>query len=132
MDIVTRYRINPQSGVPIYRQVKRQIERAIASTLLAPGDKLPTVKELSISLSVNPNTVARAYRELSLDGVIETLVGRGSFVPLTLDSDTDRGQSTDFIVADFAEIARDVKTVGFSRNTVEQCFDRALTQTYQG
>ncbi len=72
--------IDQKSGVPFYRQIIEQIKFAIASADLAPGERLPTVRQLAVDLSVNPNTVIRAYRELEFEGVIETQQGSGTFV----------------------------------------------------
>jgi GntR family transcriptional regulator len=76
--------INPSldlsSGVPFYRQIIDQVKSAIATGELAPGDRLPTVRQLAVNLSVNPNTVSRAYTELELTGLVETQMGSGTFV----------------------------------------------------
>jgi DNA-binding transcriptional regulator YhcF (GntR family) len=65
---------------PLYRQLVLAIKREIRAGLYQPGDQLPTVRAVAAHLLLNPNTVARAYQELEKDGVIETTVGRGSFV----------------------------------------------------
>ena len=69
-----------KSGVPIYRQIIDQVKSAIATGSIGPGDRLPTVRQLSVDLSVNPNTVSRAYTELELTGLVETHMGSGTFV----------------------------------------------------
>ena len=74
------FTVDPHSGVPIYLQLIAVVKRSVALGVLAPGEQLPTVKQLATTLTVNPNTVARSYRELERDGVIETSPGRGSFV----------------------------------------------------
>ena len=68
------------SGVPVYRQIIDQVSGAIATGFLSPGDQLPTVRQLAVDLSVNPNTVVRAYRELELRGITETQQGTGTFI----------------------------------------------------
>ena len=68
------------SGVPVYRQIIDQVMSGIASGTLATGDQLPTVRQLAVDLSVNPNTVVRAYRELEIRGVLETQQGTGTFI----------------------------------------------------
>jgi len=73
-------RIDGKSGVPFYRQIIEQVKFAIARGDLAPGDRLPTVRQLAVDLSINPNTVIRAYRELEIEGVLETQQGSGTFV----------------------------------------------------
>lgn len=75
-----RWRVNPHSGVPLYVQIEEQVKTAITAGVLEPGDRLPTVRELAVELTINPNTVARAYRELERAGFIDTTPGRGTFV----------------------------------------------------
>jgi GntR family transcriptional regulator len=72
--------MNPSSGVPIYLQIEAQVKQAVAAGALKPGDALPTVRKLAADLSINPNTVARAYQNLGREGVITTVIGGGSFV----------------------------------------------------
>ena len=73
-------RIDFKSGVPFYRQIIEQVKFAIARGDLHAGDQLPTVRQLAVDLSINPNTVIRAYRELEIGGVLETHQGSGTFV----------------------------------------------------
>jgi GntR family transcriptional regulator len=73
-------KLDLKSGVPFYRQIIDQIKTAIALGELGPGDRLPTVRQLAVDLSVNPNTVSRAYMELELTGLVETQMGSGTFV----------------------------------------------------
>ena len=72
--------IDIKSGVPFYRQIIDQVKSAIATESIAPGDRLPTVRQLAVDLSINPNTVIRAYTELELTGLVETQMGSGTFV----------------------------------------------------
>ena len=72
--------IDTKSGVPFYRQIIEQVKFAIARGDLQPGDRLPTVRQLAVDLSVNPNTVVRAYRELEIEGTLDTQQGSGTFV----------------------------------------------------
>jgi GntR family transcriptional regulator len=75
-----KFAIDTKSGVPLYRQVIEQVKAGISRGLLSAGDQLPTVRQLSVDLSINPNTVIRAYRELEIEGVLETHQGSGTFV----------------------------------------------------
>jgi GntR family transcriptional regulator len=77
------FTVDPSNGVAIYLQIVRQVKFAIAEQTLRPGQLLPSVRQLSQQLTVNPNTVARAFQELQADGVIETLRGRGVVVCAT-------------------------------------------------
>jgi GntR family transcriptional regulator len=75
-----QYSISPATGVPIYQQLIDQIAAGIARGQLRPNERLPSVRELSQTLVVNPNTVARAYTELEREGVLYTRPGLGVFV----------------------------------------------------
>ena len=78
------FHIRAESGEPIYIQLIRQIKHAVTSGTLNPGDKMPTVRELATQLVINPNTVARAYRELIREGVLKAQQGQsgGTFVKM--------------------------------------------------
>jgi len=65
---------------PIYTQIVDNFRAQIASGILQPGDKLPSVRELATQLSINPNTIQRAYRELEVKGIVQTIPGKGCFV----------------------------------------------------
>lgn len=72
--------IDPRSSTPIYEQIMDQIKENIMRRILQPGDRLPSVRELSTMLTINPNTVSKAYQELEREKAIETLRGRGTFI----------------------------------------------------
>jgi GntR family transcriptional regulator len=74
------FQLNAKSGVPIYRQIQDLIRYGIASGLLSAGEQLPTVRSLAVELSVNPNTVIKAYTELEREGILTTEQGSGTFV----------------------------------------------------
>ena len=74
------FHLEVRSGVPTYLQLVQQVRQAIRLGILQPGDQLPTVKEVVRSLTINPNTVLRAYRELDLEGLVEGRRGVGTFV----------------------------------------------------
>ena len=77
------FRLNLETGVPVYRQIIDQVHAGRASGELRPGERLPTVRQLAVDLKVNPNTVVRAYRELELTGFLTTHQGTGTFVTAT-------------------------------------------------
>ncbi len=74
------FRIDSKSGVPFYRQIIEQVKFAISRGDLHAGSQLPTVRQLAVDLSVNPNTVVRAYKEMEIEGLLETHQGSGTFV----------------------------------------------------
>lgn len=74
------FRLDPASGVPFYRQITDQILGGIATGALRAGEQLPTVRALAVELKVNLNTVAKAYKELEIRGVLSTQQGSGTYV----------------------------------------------------
>src|SRR5438270_6377812 len=74
------FRLDGHSGVPVYRQLIDQVQGAIASGALKPGDQLPTVRLVAVELAINPNTVLRAYREMEIRGILDTQQGTGTFI----------------------------------------------------
>ena len=78
--MATLLKPNPSTGVPIYLQLMEQVKHGIETGALRPGDQLPGIRPLAEELVINPNTVAKAYRELEHEGVIELRHGAGAFV----------------------------------------------------
>ena len=74
------FHLDGKSGVPAYLQLVQQVRQAIRLGILQPGDQLPTVKEVVTRLTINPNTVLHAYRQLDLEGLTEGRRGVGTFV----------------------------------------------------
>jgi len=75
-----RFQLDVQSGVPAYRQIIDQVMVGMASGMLSSGDQLPTVRQLAVDLCITPNTVARAYKEMEVRGVLDTQQGIGTFI----------------------------------------------------
>ena len=80
VDAVIEFHLDGKSGVPAYLQLVHQVRQAVRLGILRPGDQLPTVKEVVTRLTINPNTVLHAYRQLDLEGVIVGRRGVGTFV----------------------------------------------------
>jgi GntR family transcriptional regulator len=76
----SEWQVEFHSGIPVYRQIVNRVCAALSTGQLQPGDQLPTIRRLHEILGVNPNTVAKAYRELELKGLIVSERGQGSFV----------------------------------------------------
>ena len=74
------FQLDSSSGVPFYRQIIDQVLLAVADGRLKAGAQLPTVRQLAVDLSINLNTVAKAYREMEIRGIVETQQGTGTFV----------------------------------------------------
>jgi len=115
-----RLQLDLRSGVPVYRQIMDQVLGAVASGRLTSGDQLPTVRQLAVDLSINPNTVIRAYRELEIRGFLDTHQGSGTFISQQLveQDDEERVRKLDLIVSD--AIAR----AGAEGFTAKQVLDR--------
>jgi GntR family transcriptional regulator len=77
---VIEFKLDPRSGVPFYRQIIDQIRYGIATGALKVGERLPTVRSLSVDLKVNPNTISKAYKELEIQNILETQQGTGTFI----------------------------------------------------
>ncbi len=101
------FRLDLHSGVPVYRQLIDQVMGGMAAGALAGGDQLPTVRQVAVDLTINPNTVVRAYRELEIRGVLETQQGTGTFVShrkVELD-EVERRRQLDQLVSEFVSRA---------------------------
>ena len=94
---------------PIYEQIADNFRRQIRSGILCHGDKLPSVRELSTQLTINPNTIQRAYRELETEGWIISVPGKGSFV---CKSQTPAENDTKKLLESFDDIVRQLNDAG--------------------
>ena len=74
------FRLSPHSGIPVYRQLMDQVQAALATGFLRAGDQLPTVRSVAVDLTINPNTVLRAYKEMEIRGLLDTQQGSGTFI----------------------------------------------------
>ena len=119
--------VDPRSGVPIYLQIIEQIKRSSHSGSCRLGEQLPTVKQLAIDLTVNPNTVARAYRELRARASDRDSPGRGSFVRDNGVMDSPKVAAE--IGGDALDVAlREARSVGLALREVRELFEAALTR----
>ena len=109
--------IDMKSGVPFYRQIIEQVKFAIARGDLETGDRLPTVRQLAVDLSINPNTVIRAYRELEIEGVLATQQGSGTFVGSSR-PEIDRLEKQRMLDQILTELLARASTYGFSLDEV--------------
>ena len=78
------FHLDPRSGVATYLQIVQQVKEALRLGTIDVGDQLPTVREVVADLAINPNTVAKAYRDLEREGLVVARQGRGTFVASTL------------------------------------------------
>jgi len=114
------FRLDLRSGVPVYRQIIDQVMGGMAAGTLAGGDQLPTVRQVAVDLSINPNTVMRAYRELEIRGVLETQQGTGTFIGhrKVKRDDVERQRRLNQLVGEF------VARAGSAGFTIEDLLER--------
>jgi GntR family transcriptional regulator len=119
--------LNPHSGVPLYQQVVRQVRARIVGGELAAGTQLPSVREVSLQLKLNPLTVSKAYAILEGEGLIETRRGLGTYVRASsrMRSEAERRQLVQPLIDDLASQAR---SLGLSKKELVRALDEALAR----
>ena len=124
------FRVDAGSGVPIYRQLVQQVRRDVMLGRLRPGDQLPTVNEVVRALSVNPNTVVKAFSELEHQGLVVRRQGVGTFVtaapPMTSLVNAPK------LVASLARWVEKARREGLSTEQIRMLLDVALGETGAG
>ncbi len=123
------FHLDTRSGVAPYLQLIQQVRQALRLGLLREGDQLPTVKDVSGSLAINPNTVLKAYRELEYEGLASARPGVGTFVTTTLSSDS---------IAAYNELSRDLegwiskaRAAGLDDESIGAIFQRTVRTAVQ-
>jgi len=116
-------RVSPGQGLPLYLQIVRQVKHLVASGQLSPGQQLPPVRKLAEELVVNPNTVARAYRELEGDGVLATRRGAGVFLSRR-GSRLARAERRRMLTERADALLVEASHLGFTLDDVMQILDR--------
>ncbi len=121
------FSVNPSAGAPLYVQLTEQIKRAIAVGALDAGERLPTVKGLAHELKLNANTVARVYRDLEREGIIDTTPGRGSFVRENGVVGETRRAATDVASTAIDDAVREARSLAVTLDEI-----RAITEASVG
>jgi GntR family transcriptional regulator len=119
-----KFILDQKSGIPFYRQIIDQIRFGIASGNLSVGEQLPTVRALAVALKVNLNTIAKAYKELEIQNILETQQGTGTFIG-SADSkifESERQQKLQSIIRDFTTVTY---SYGF---TIDELIDELKKQ----
>ena len=117
--------VDPQSGVPVYRQLMDQIKFHIASGMLLPGDELPSTRALSSDLGVNPMTISKAYGYLEKEEVVERRPGR-PLVVRQLAGDEMRGRKVERLRESLASTVTVVQQLGIHKNEALEIFSDML------
>jgi DNA-binding transcriptional regulator YhcF (GntR family) len=123
---VIEFHLDPRSGVATYLQIVQQVKEALRLGTIEVGDQLPTVREVVAATAINPNTVAKAYRELEHEGVIELRHGAGAFVSANAQAKklTDKLRAGQTIVA--AAVER-LRARGVTDEEIRRLFEAELT-----
>lgn len=118
--------IDIHSSVAVYIQIENHIQFAIASGKLKPGDQLPSVRELSERLGVNPNTVAKAYRDLEVMGLLYTRRGMGVFVNKGIEAKC-REECRKRIITRLHEVVAESKAAGMNKKDIMEIVDKSMS-----
>ena len=119
--------INNASNRPVYQQIVDQVKRDIALGRIIKNEKLPTVRQLAGQIAINPNTIAKAYRQLEQQGIIVTKAGAGAFVA-NLDSNLSRSVRKKVISEELERIAVDAYHMQIDGQTLLEWFNNAVVK----
>ncbi|MCG8401647.1 MAG: GntR family transcriptional regulator [Firmicutes bacterium] len=121
------FKIDQRGSTPIYQQLVQQVKEAVLKGILQPGDKLPSVRELAVRLTMNPNTIQKSYQELERQRVIETLRGRGTFVSLHYKPSKGKEKMSVF-EEDLRNLLVEAHYLGLDRAKIMQLVGRLLEE----
>jgi GntR family transcriptional regulator len=121
---VIEFHLLSRSGVAPYLQLIQQVRGALRLGLLEEGDRLPTVKEVSVALAINPNTVLKAYRELEYEGLVAARPGVGTFVTKTASEESVAVHQE--LSQDLLTWARKARAAGLDTDSIEAIFQRVI------
>ncbi|CRK51954.1 GntR family transcriptional regulator [Rhodococcus sp. RD6.2] len=125
---MVEFHINRRSGIPAYVQLVLQVKQALRLGDLNPGDRLPTAKEVVEAVTVNPNTVLKAYRELENDGLVQARPGLGTFVTRSLSKPGMAERRA--LEAELTDWARTAAAAGLDRSDLEALVAAALDSEF--
>ena len=123
-----QFRINNSSGRAVYQQIIDQVKRDVAFGRLIKEEKLPTVRQLAGQLAINPNTIAKAYRQLEQDGVIVTKTGAGTFVA-NLDSNLSNSVKKKLICEELERIVVEAFHMQIDKRILSQWFQETIEKS---
>lgn len=120
------FQIDVMSRKPVYEQLVAQVEQFVMADILITGSKIPSVRSLSVDLSINPNTIQKAYSELDRRGIIYSVPGRGCFVSenakeLLISIKRDE-------IKDLEKLMKELALAGVSRLEMEQCLNNIFNE----
>jgi len=119
------FRLNPASGIPLYLQLMEQVKHALETGALRPGDQLPAIRKVAEDLVMNPNTVARAYRELEHQGIIDLKHGSGAYISTGA---AGRGKVTRKALSVVQSAIERLSSSGLSEEEIRRLVENELAQ----
>ena len=114
--------LNYRDSRPIYEQVRDALRKLVVSGALAPGDKLPSVRQLAASLAINPNTIQRAYEALEQEGYVYSVPGKGSFAAHRREMD---GRRKEELLRQLDAIAEELRFFGVTAEDIARRYGQA-------
>ncbi|MDV2582823.1 GntR family transcriptional regulator [Alkalibacillus haloalkaliphilus] len=114
--------LNPTSNKPIYEQIIQQVKERILQGVVVAGDKVPSVRELSAQLTVNPNTVSKAYKELEREGIFVTFRGKGTFINEDV-HELVQEKEVEHLKEQAEKLVQSAKQAGVSKEEMKQWID---------
>ncbi len=121
-------KVDPTSFIPIYEQIKKEIKGQITQGKLKALEPLPSIRDLATDLIINPNTVARAYRELEMEGFIYSRKGKGCYVTDNSSSLIEKERRT-FLIGIFDQAIEEAKRYNLSGQEIIALFEERLRRT---
>ena len=128
-EISLELRIDPARGIPIYRQIVDGIRYAISSGRLISGDRLPSVRHLASGLAVNVATIQKAYRELEVKGLVESLRGRGTYVG-NVHPSVGEQERIEELWREIQIVLSTARELDIGRDELREIFDQGLEDAY--
>jgi GntR family transcriptional regulator len=116
--------INPRLSTPVYQQLVDEIKEAVALGIMAPGERMPTVRDMATGLSLNPNTVAKAYQRLEQEGIIVTMRSRGTFIADRSSADLNLARKK--LTGQLEKVLVEAYHLGLDRAEIERLFAESL------
>ena len=119
------FRIDGMSRTPVYEQIIEQVEKLITLGIMSPGDQLPSVRSVSIELSVNPNTIQKAYSELDAKGIAHSVPGRGCFIADNAEEilrDAAKGN-----LSKLTELVREMLLLGVTEKEIREAVEKGFS-----
>lgn len=120
------FRVDPSSGLPVYRQIVEQVRLLVAGGVLKPGDQLPPVRDLAVELAINFNTVSKAYAELQHVGLVHSQQGRGSFIAQRVPPEQSESQRQAALVPEVDRLLLSAHRLGLDKAAIRDVVNERL------